>query len=198
MHWLLPTNEVFGKPLLSRSLRAGVLRKLAKDGSGCCRSPRRSVTTIPKHVMVRQIMALFDEYRSKENAKHALRAQKENARQGFWNGSLPPIGYPVVAAETRAAKVKKKLGIDPQHADTVRQLPPGSPSAAGSAGRARGERGPHHGVQEQVAPNLGGDLWLWRKTGYPWACRTRFAVAEGVGFEPTVPLRARRFSRPVP
>jgi len=24
------------------------------------------------------------------------------------------------------------------------------------------------------------------------------AMAEGVGFEPTVPLRARRFSRPVP
>jgi len=26
---------------------------------------------------------------------------KENARQGFWNGSLPPIGYRVVAAEHR-------------------------------------------------------------------------------------------------
>jgi len=34
---------------------------------------------------------------------------KENARQGFWNGSLPPIGYRVVAAEQRGAKVKKKL-----------------------------------------------------------------------------------------
>ena len=31
-----------------------------------------------------------------------LRAMKENARQGFWNGSLPPIGYRVVeAAEQR-------------------------------------------------------------------------------------------------
>jgi hypothetical protein len=38
-------------------------------------------------------MALFDEYQSKENAKHTLRAMKENARQGFWNGALPPIGY---------------------------------------------------------------------------------------------------------
>jgi DNA invertase Pin-like site-specific DNA recombinase len=41
------------------------------------------------HVMMRQIMALFDEYQSKENAKHVMRALKENARQGFWNGSLP-------------------------------------------------------------------------------------------------------------
>ena len=43
---------------------------------------------------------------------------KENAGQGFWNGSRPPIGYRVVAAEQRGAKVKKKLEIDPLHADT--------------------------------------------------------------------------------
>jgi site-specific DNA recombinase len=47
---------------------------------------------------------------------------KENARQGFWNDSLPPIGYRVVAAEQRGAKVKKKLEIDPLHAETVRQI----------------------------------------------------------------------------
>ena len=76
----------------------------------------------PMHVMMRQIMALFDEYQSKENAKHVIRALKENARQGFWNGSLPPIGYRVVAAEQRGAKVKKKLEIDPLHAETVRLI----------------------------------------------------------------------------
>jgi site-specific DNA recombinase len=65
---------------------------------------------------------LFDEYQSKENAEHVLRALKENARQGFWNGSLPPIGYRVVAAEQRGANVKKKLEIDPLHADTVRLI----------------------------------------------------------------------------
>jgi len=47
-----------------------------------------------------------------------MRALKENARQGFWNGSLPPIGYRTVAAEQRGAKVKKKIQIDPLHADT--------------------------------------------------------------------------------
>jgi DNA invertase Pin-like site-specific DNA recombinase len=41
----------------------------------------------PMSNMIRQIMALFDEYQSKENAKHTLRAMKENARQGFWNGA---------------------------------------------------------------------------------------------------------------
>lgn len=76
----------------------------------------------PMSNMIRQIMALFDEYQSKENAKHVLRAMKENARQGFWNGALPPIGYRTVAAEQRGAKIKKKLEIDPIHAETVRLI----------------------------------------------------------------------------
>jgi site-specific DNA recombinase len=37
----------------------------------------------PMSNMIRQIMALFDEYQSRENAKHTLRAMKENARPGF-------------------------------------------------------------------------------------------------------------------
>jgi DNA invertase Pin-like site-specific DNA recombinase len=95
------------------------VRKLAKNGVKLL-SITQEMGDDPMHVMMRQIMALFDEYQSKENAKHVLRALKENARQGFWNGSLPPIGYRVVAAEQRGAKTKKKLEIDPRHADTVR------------------------------------------------------------------------------
>jgi site-specific DNA recombinase len=97
------------------------VRKLAKNGVRLV-SITQEMGDDPMHVMMRQIMALFDEYQSKENAKHVIRALKENARQGFWNGSLPPIGYRVVAAETRGAKVKKKLEIDPLHAETVRLI----------------------------------------------------------------------------
>jgi len=97
------------------------VRKLAKNGVKLV-SITREIGDDPMHVMMRQIMALFDEYQSKENAKHVLRALKENARHGFWNGSLPPNGYRVVAAEQRGAKVKKKLEIDPLHADTVRLI----------------------------------------------------------------------------
>jgi len=43
----------------------------------------------PMHVMMRQIMALFDEHQSKENAKRVLRVLKENARQGLWSKSSP-------------------------------------------------------------------------------------------------------------
>lgn len=97
------------------------VRRLAKNGVRLI-SITQEMGDDPMHVMMRQIMALFDEYQSKENAKHVMRALKENARQGFWNGSLPPIGYRVVAAEQRGAKVKKKLEIDPLHADTVRLI----------------------------------------------------------------------------
>jgi site-specific DNA recombinase len=96
-------------------------RKLAKNGVKLV-SITQELGDDPIHDMMRRIMSLFDEYQSKENAKHVLRALKENARQGFWNGSLPPIGYRVVAAEQRGAKVKKKLEIDPLHADTIRLI----------------------------------------------------------------------------
>ena len=97
------------------------VRKLAKNGVRLV-SITQEIGDDPVHVMMRQIMALFDEYQSKENAKHTLRAMKENARQGFWNGALPPIGYRLVTAEQRGARAKKKLEIDPLHADTVRLM----------------------------------------------------------------------------
>lgn len=97
------------------------VRKLAKNGIKLV-SITQEMGDDPMHVMMRQIMALFDEYQSKENAKHVLRAMNENARQGFWNGALPPIGYRIVAAEQRGSKTKKKLEIDPLQADTVRLI----------------------------------------------------------------------------
>ena len=97
------------------------VRKLAKNGVKLV-SITQEMGDDPMHVMMRQIMALFDEYQSKENAKHVLRAMNENARQGFWNGARPPIGYRIVAAEQRGSKIKKKLEIDPLHAETVRLI----------------------------------------------------------------------------
>ena len=97
------------------------VRRLAKNGVKLV-SITQEMGDDPMHVMMRQIMALFDEYQSKENAKHVLRAMNENARQGFWNGALPPIGYRIVAAEQRGSKTKKKLEVDPLHADTVRLI----------------------------------------------------------------------------
>jgi DNA invertase Pin-like site-specific DNA recombinase len=96
-------------------------RRLAKNGVRIV-SITQEVGDDPMGMMMRQIMTLFDEYQSKENAKHTLRAMKENARQGFWNGSHPPLGYRVVNAEQRGLKTKRKLEIDPIGAETVRMI----------------------------------------------------------------------------
>jgi len=98
------------------------VRRLAKNGVRLA-SITQELGDDPMSNMIRQIMALFDEYQSKENAKHTLRAMKENARQGFWNGALSPIGYRIVeAAEQRGHRVKKTLEIDPLQAETVRLI----------------------------------------------------------------------------
>ena len=99
------------------------LRKLAKHGVSVV-----SITqpvgdeTEPVHAMMRKVIALFDEYQSKEIAKHVIRSMKENARQGFWNGATPPLGYKLIEAEKRGAKIKKKLAVDPVEAETVRLI----------------------------------------------------------------------------
>ena len=47
---------------------------------------------------------------------------KENARQGFWNGSRSPFGYAAVEAERRGEKVKKKLAINEEEAPVARRI----------------------------------------------------------------------------
>ena len=103
------------------------VRRLAKNGVRLV-SITQELGDDPMSNMIRQIMALFDEYQSRENAKHTLRAMKENARQGFWNGALPPIGYRIVeAAEQRGHRTKKTLEIDPiPGRNRAADLPPGT------------------------------------------------------------------------
>jgi DNA invertase Pin-like site-specific DNA recombinase len=110
------------------------VRRLAKAGVRLV-SITQELGDDPMSNMIRQIMALFDEYQSKENAKHTLRAMKENARQGFWNGALPPIGYRIVeASEQRGHRTKKTLEIDPIQAETVRLIFRLAREGSGSSG----------------------------------------------------------------
>jgi DNA invertase Pin-like site-specific DNA recombinase len=74
--------------------------------------------------MASKIFSLFDEYQSKENGKHTLRAMQENARQGFFNGSRPPFGYGVVETEALGNKgrKKKRLAVDQAESSIVRKI----------------------------------------------------------------------------
>src|SRR4051794_16864155 len=72
--------------------------------------------------LVRSILSKFDEYQSAETAKHVRRSMIANARDGFWNGSSPPLGYKVMIAERRGDKDKKVLAVDETEASLVRRI----------------------------------------------------------------------------
>ncbi len=59
--------------------------------------------------VLRTILGAMDEYQSKEISKHVSRSMNENARQGCWNGSQPPLGYRSYVAEKRGKKIRRNL-----------------------------------------------------------------------------------------
>ncbi|MGB0920290.1 MAG: recombinase family protein, partial [Alphaproteobacteria bacterium] len=68
------------------------------------------------------MIAAFDAHQSAETSKHVKRSMIENARQGFWNGAKPPMGYQTRVAELRGAKEKKVLEIEPKGAELVKLI----------------------------------------------------------------------------
>ena len=97
------------------------IRKLRKHGVEVV-SVTQPTGDDPSQEMMRQMIGIFDEYTSRENGKNVTRAMRESAKQGFWNGTTPPLGYRIVAAERRGSKVKKRLEIDPVEAELVRLI----------------------------------------------------------------------------
>ncbi|MBX3476237.1 MAG: recombinase family protein [Brevundimonas sp.] len=70
--------------------------------------------------MMRALIGMFNEQSSRETSKHVQRTRIENAKQGYWNGGKPPIGYmSVPCEETFGDKTKKRLAEDPKWAPTV-------------------------------------------------------------------------------
>lgn len=110
------------------------IRKLRKAGVQVV-SITQPFDNDPTGELIRKIVGSFDEYQNQENAKHTLRAMKENARQGFWNGSVPPFGYTTEVVERRAARTKTRLVILESEAQVVRYI---YVLALGNAGPALG------------------------------------------------------------
>jgi site-specific DNA recombinase len=136
------------------------IRRLAKAGVRLV-SITQELGDDPAQVMMRQVIALFDEYQSRENAKHVLRAMNENARQGFYNGSPVPLGYRTEETEKRGAKVKKRLAVDPAESEAVRLI-------FRLYRHGDGQSGPL-GLKRTVS-------WL-NERGYPTRKGARFGVA---------------------
>ena len=94
------------------------IRKLRKAGVKVV-SITQHFESDPTGELIRKIVGNFDEYQSAENAKHTLRAMRENARQDFWNGSVPPFGYTTETTERRGIRDKKRLVVHSPEAEVV-------------------------------------------------------------------------------
>ena len=97
------------------------IRRLKKSGVEVV-SVTQPTGDDPSQALMRQIIGIFDEYTSRENGKNVTRAMRESAKQGFWNGATPPLGYRIVEAERRGSKIKKRLDVDPVAAELVRLI----------------------------------------------------------------------------
>jgi site-specific DNA recombinase len=97
------------------------VRRLRRHGVEL-QSVTQHLTADPLSDLARRVVGLLDEHSSRENAKHTLRSMNENARQGYWNGSPPPLGYRVIEVGQKGARIKKRLAIAPQEAALVRRL----------------------------------------------------------------------------
>ncbi len=95
--------------------------KLSKHGVVLA-SITQNIDDSPEGEMLGSILAAVDAHQSAETSKHVKRSMIENARQGFWNGSKPPMGYVTEVAEVRGAKEKKVLAIEPKGAKLVRMI----------------------------------------------------------------------------
>ncbi len=111
---------------LSRFFRDGIEfglyeRKLAKNKVKVI-SITQQTSDDSMGEMMRRMINMFDEHQSKENAKHTSRAMRENARQGYFNGSRAPFGYAAVSTNVAGShgRQKKRLEINAAEADVVR------------------------------------------------------------------------------
>ncbi len=119
------------------SLAVGKARRVVKPlpmlGGGECKLKKSGAKAVsitqqtsddPMGEMARKLFSLFDEYQSEENSKDTSRAMRENARQGFFNGTRAPFGYRAEATEISGSRgrKKKRLVIDEGEAAVVRRI----------------------------------------------------------------------------
>ena len=121
-----PAFEVIIIHSLSRFFRDGIEfgvyeRKLAKNKVKVI-SITQPTSDDSAGEMMRRIITMFDEHQSREISKHVSRCMKENARQGFFNGSAAPFGYQAIVTDIAGSRGrhKKKLAINEAEAGIVR------------------------------------------------------------------------------
>lgn len=68
---------------------------------------------------VEGMFELIDQLESEQIGRRTRAGMRQNAVNGFWNGSAPPFGYRVVPVPGSGGKAKRKLQVDPSEAELV-------------------------------------------------------------------------------
>ena len=95
--------------------------RLKKEGVRVI-SITQEVKDDPTGTFVEGIFELQDQYESQINGYHTLRGMRENARQGYFNGSKPPFGYRAVTVRDAAGNKKTKLAPDESESGVIRRM----------------------------------------------------------------------------
>jgi site-specific DNA recombinase len=95
-------------------------RKLEKKGIRVL-SASQEIDDGPSGTLMAAIYAAFDQYESDMNAYRTMAAMRENASQGFFNGSKAPYGFKVIK-KSNGKTEKCVLVPNPDEADTVREV----------------------------------------------------------------------------
>ena len=99
----------------------GYRRRLEKAGVELI-SATQNVGTGPYARMLRNLMTTNDAISSEINAAQVRTVMAANANGGFWNGSIPPLGYRTYIAARRGTKDKKKIEINPLESALVERI----------------------------------------------------------------------------
>ncbi|MBK9000885.1 MAG: recombinase family protein [Myxococcales bacterium] len=68
---------------------------------------------------VEGMFELIDQLESEQIGRRTRAGMRQNAVNGYWNGSAPPFGYRVVTVPGPGGKAKRKLQVEPSEAELV-------------------------------------------------------------------------------
>lgn len=85
-------------------------------------SVQQHVDDDPNGHFIEGMFELIDQLESEQIGRRTRAGMKQNARNGFWNGSKPPFGFRVVSVPGPGDRPKRKLEVDPAESEVVRQV----------------------------------------------------------------------------
>ena len=75
----------------------------------------------PTEVLLEAMLEGMDEFYSLNLARESIKGMAENARNGWWNGGLAPIGYKLIQIQTPKGP-KRKLEVEDSEAALIRKI----------------------------------------------------------------------------